>query len=722
MAKIVRGALGVGPDPARTPSDLLVDHLAGRRLLLVLDNCEHLAGACAELAGALLRSCAHVKVVATSREPLRVPGETVWRLPPMSLPDAVRLLLVRSTSANPALSPGEREQAAVERICRQLDGIPLALELAAARTTTLSFDELDRCLDDHLSLLTTGARTALPRQRTLRATIDWTHEALPDEERVLFRQLSVFAGGFTLDAVGAVVAGGDLGRPMLADLLGRLVDKSLVVADGLVEADRWARSTRYRLLETLRQYGAERLEASPEGASLRARHLDWARSLAQRGDAGLGGPEQAYWLEVLEAEHDNFRAALAWKPDLALAAALGRLWERRAHWAEGRSLLRLALEADGNAAPPAIRARALQGAGALAQRQGDYAAARQLLDESLSIARGIDDQSGVAASLLALGNVATSEGRHVEASTLYEQTMSMGRDIGDRAAVAAGAANLGWLAAMRWDDVRAIELLEESLALRRQLEDRHGAATVSTALGHVRRNRGEYALARSLHEESLRIQRDLGDRYGAAWSLTHLGLGLQWQGDTAAAGPLHEEALMIRRQIGDRLGVAWSLLHLADVLQAAGDFDGAARSLDDSLAAARSLKDPWCTNKGLTCAGRLARAAGDLDTAAARFAEALSIAVEHGFALAIATCLQEMGGVAAARGAFVRAARLLGAADVKRRSVRGVVHPCDAARYEGDLAATEAALGSAAFAGAFAEGATLSLDSLARSEATGQLQ
>lgn len=334
VAETVRLALGVGADPSRATADLLVDHLTGRRLLVVLDNCEHLAGACADLADLLLRSCAHVRIVATSREPLRVPGETVWRLPSMSLPDAMQLLLARSTSANPSLSPGGAERVAMERICRRLDGIPLALELAAARTTMLSFDELDGCLDDHLSLLTTGARTAPPRHRTLRATIDWTHDALPGEEQALFRRLSVFAGGFTLDAIGSVT-GGDGSRSSLAELLGRLVDKSLVVVDGLVEANRWAHATRYRLLETLRQYAAERLDAAPDSERVRAGHLEWARSLAVRGDAGLGGPCQGQWVEVLEAEHDNFRAALTWKPDLSLAASLGTFWERRGNWSEG---------------------------------------------------------------------------------------------------------------------------------------------------------------------------------------------------------------------------------------------------------------------------------------------------------------------------------------------------------------------------------------------------
>ena len=716
----VRTTLGLTATPGQAAVDAVVDHLATRRALLLLDNCERLLEACSALVSALLRGCPNLTVLTTSREPLRVAGETVWRVPPMSEVDAVALFIIRARAASPNLRFEGQEQPGLRRVCRRLDYIPLALELAATRVTSLSVDELDRCLDDRLGLLTGGPRTAPSRQQTLRAALDWSHDALPHAERSLFRRLSVFAGGFTLDAVCAVVSDKGVARATLAGQLAALVDKSVVVADGLVEPDRWAGATRYRLLEALRQYGQEALEAAFEDAAIEARHLTWVRALAEEGDAGLGGPDQGAWLDTLEDELDNCRAALARTADLRLAAALGRFWEMRGHWAEGRRWLHTALEAAGKQGVEAsVRARALHSAGVLAMRQGDTEVARALHDESLALHRDLDDRWGMATDILALGNVATGQGDHSRAASLYQECLDLGRAVGNRPAEAGAAANLGWLAAMQWDPQRALELLEHSLALRRQLGDGHGVAAVSTVLGHVLRNRGEYDAARGLHEDSLPIQRKLGDRHGAAWTLTHLGLVEQWQGNPAAAWPHHEEALAIRRDIGDRSGAAWSLLHLADASVTLGDMVTAGPLLDESLALARNLNDPWCINKGLTCGGRMARASGDLDLATTLFTEALAVAVEHHFDLAIATCLQALGGVASDRRQYWAAARLLGAADARRRVLQGVVHPGEKRRHDLDAASVASALGPPGYEAAFAEGAEMSVADLVRAPGLG---
>ena len=710
----VHRKLGLTAIPNQAAVDALVDHLATRRALLLLDNCEHLLDACSHLVAALLQGCRNVTVLATSREPLRVAGETVWRLGSMTDADAAALFVSRARAASPTLRFEGHDQTALRRVCRRLDGIPLAVELAATRVTSLSLAELDRCLDDRLGVLTAGARTAPARHHTLRAAIDWTHDALADDERWLFRRLSVFAGGFTLDAVCAVVADDGVARATLAGQLAALVDKSVVVADGLVEPDRWAGATRYRLLDALRQYGQEALEAAMEDGAIAARHLNWVRALAEEGEAGLGGPDQGAWLDTLEAELDNCRAALARTADLPLAAALGRFWEMRGHWSEGRRWLNRALEAAGKqGVDGAARARGLHSSGVLAMRQGDNEVARALHEESLALHRGLGDQWGMSADILALGNVATGQGDHTRAAELYQECLDLARAVGNWPAEAGAAANLGWLAAMQWNPSRALELLEHSLALRRQLGDGLGVAAVSTVLGHVRRNCGEYDAARALHEDSLAIQRELGDRHGAAWTLTHLGLVEQWQDNPAAARPHHDEALAIRRDIGDRSGAAWSLLHLADVCVTQGDLVAARPLLDESLALARSLNDPWCINKVLSCGGRLARAGGNLDLAATLITEALAIAVAHHFELAVATCLQALGGVAGDRGQYVAAARLLGAADARRRVLRGVVHPSEESRHDRDAASVADAMGPAAYEAAFSEGGKMAIEDLA---------
>src|SRR5829696_2809070 len=426
VPQAVASTLGVREQSGRILTEILYAYLRSKKVLLVLDNCEHLIEACAKLSEVLLRSCPQLRVLATSREALGITGEVTWLVPSLTLPDlrhlpafeslpryeSARLFLERTAAVKPTFVLTEQNAGAVAQICYRLDGIPLAIELAAARTKVLSVEQVADRLDDTFKLLSAGGRTAVPRQRTLHATMDWSHELLPEEERTLFRRLSVFAGGFTLEAVESVCAGEDLTRDEVLELLSHLVDKSLVmVREESGEA-------RYRLLETVRQYGWEKLSESGEEEQVRERHAGHYLTLAEEAEPELKGEGQVAWLKRFEREHDNLRAAMRWLLDrgesekaVRLGWALWLFWWIRGHFAEGRRSMERALTTGGSAAmPPSARAKALFVAGTMACGQGDNGGdvvagpmPAEVLDrlvalgESLCLVRGNADREVVAA-------------------------------------------------------------------------------------------------------------------------------------------------------------------------------------------------------------------------------------------------------------------------------------------------------------------------------------
>jgi predicted ATPase len=434
VVQAVVAVLGLREEPHRPLLTTLVDHLKELYLLLVLDNCEHLVSACAELAAALLRTCPHLRVLATSREGLGVAGERLYRVPSLAAPPhdhlptpdelggyaAVALFVARAQERRPAFTLTVQNARAVAQICARLDGMPLALELAAARVGSLPVEAIAARLVDRFGLLTTGSRTALPRQQTLRATLDWSYDLLSEGEQRLLDRLSVFAGGCTLEAVEAVCSGGGLADWEVVDLLGSLVNKSLVL---LEEAAGEAEQGRYRLLETVRQYGQERLAVTGEATVLRDRHLAWCLALAEQARPHLEGPDQAVWLDVLEREHDNLRAALGWgirtghevagygldqhdNPRAALGwssceagdAGLGQrltgalwpFWYRRGYVSEGRGWLEASL-ARNEQDSPAARALVQTGAGVFAFTQDEYGRAESPHEQALALQRALDD-------------------------------------------------------------------------------------------------------------------------------------------------------------------------------------------------------------------------------------------------------------------------------------------------------------------------------------------
>ena len=618
----VARALGVRDAGEQPLWDRLIASLHAQELLLVLDNCEQVAAAAPQLA-ALLGLCPRLNVLATSRAALRVGGEQEFAVPPLAVPDAaqtlepaalagvpaVALFVRRVRAARPDFTLTAANAVTVAAICARLDGLPLALELAAARIKLLPLAALLSRLDRRLEVLRGGAQDLPARQRTLRDTLAWSYDLLNTDAQALFRRLCVFAGGCTLEAAAVVcgtAAGADepaaASDEVLTDL-STLAEQSLLRLVELPEGELPQGEPRLAMLETIREYGLERLAASGEEAEARRRHAAYYLALAEAAEPALRGPERGSWLARLEREHDNLRTALRWAEDdgnaeigLRIAGALWRFWQARDHLSEGRDWLE-GLLGRATSTPRSVRAKALNGAGNLADYQGDLARAQALHEEALALRRELGDRRGIAGSLGNLGVVARNRGELTRARVLYE----------------------------------------ESVALMRELGDRWGNIDMLINLGLVAYEQGDFAYAQSLHEEALALQRELGDTWGIAISLLNLGAVARDQGDTVRARALLRESLSYYQSEGDRQGISLCLEALAAMIVRDGQPEHAARL----LGAAATLREVAGTplqpidhadyDRTVTAA----RAALDADTFAAAWAQGRALAPEQAMADAL---------------------------------------------------------------------------------------
>jgi predicted ATPase/DNA-binding SARP family transcriptional activator/DNA-binding CsgD family transcriptional regulator len=551
VVRQVARALGIREQPERPLMEMLVEHLRQKKVLLVLDNCEHLVDAASTLAGVLLGSCPRVKILATSREPLGVAGEVNWLVPSLSVPgtdhlpgaenlaryESVRLFVERARLRLPTFELAPENAGSVAEVCRKLDGVPLAIELAAARMDILRADQIAERLDRALALLTGGSETVELRHRTLRAALDWGYELLGEPERRLFRRLSAFAGGWTLEAAEAVGTGDGIEEGDVLELFLLLVDKSLVVAEPDGKG-----GFRYGMLEPVRQYAREKLEESGEAEATRRRHAAFFLALAERAEPELTGRNQPEWLDRLEAEHNNLRAALGWslqqpdvEPGLRLAAAVWMFWHTHGHLSEGRAWLERAISAGG---VPYTRAKALVGVGWMSMFQGDYEAAKTFFERGLTLFRELRDEDGIVTCITNLGLVAV---------------------LGER------------------QDIPVPTLLEEATRLRPRVANPRTVANLLILSGLVAFARGDIEQAWALHEESLEISREIGDAGVMIVCLTNLGLMAVGRGDHARASALLEENLHLARRSDDKMPLQYALFGLAGVAAASGEPARAAR-------------------------------------------------------------------------------------------------------------------------------------------------
>jgi predicted ATPase/class 3 adenylate cyclase/Tfp pilus assembly protein PilF len=608
----VTTTLGVREEPGHSILAPMSDYLQTRKLLLILDNCEHLVEVCAPLVETLLLRCPDLKIITTSRERLRAGGELTYQVPPLDRPDprrlplttadlssamgaydAVRLFLERAVFSLPGFEVSSEEAPTLAKICWRLDGIPLAIELAAARVNELTLEQIASLLEDRFELLAEGRRTPLARHQTLRAAIDWSYDLLVEAERVLLRRLSVFTGGWTLEAATYICLDEGQTKHRALTLLSKLVNKSLV--EGAGTSAQPGVEGRYRFLETIREYSWDRLEGSGEIDGVHRRHRDWYLMLVEQAQPNLIGANQNVWLNRLETEHDNLRAALEWTVNqgeaeaaLRLAGALWRFWHVRGHWREGRDRLQVVLGLPNVSVYGTAQARALNAAGALAHNQADLSAAAALHEEALSVARKCNDPEAIADAFNHLGNVALDQGDDERATTLYQQSLALCRELGNRQKVALLLSNLGAVALDRGQYDDAVSLHQESLTHYRELGDPEGIARTLNNLGAAAIRQGHHVQAYDLLDESLHLFQQLNNSYGTAMALDNLADLAFDQGDLARAAMWHGKSLKLSCELGNRQAIVESLEGIAALvaerrhpLQAAKLY-GAAEALRES--------------------------------------------------------------------------------------------------------------------------------------------
>ena len=591
--------------------DALVNFLSGRDILLVIDNCEHLISACAQFAETILQKCSDLKILATSREVLGLTGEVAWVVPPLSLPgqqpwtnpasaqdalhlyrdsESVQLFVARAMGNSPEFQLTAENGAWVAEICRHLDGMPLAIELAAARVRSLSVEQIEQRLDDRFHLLTGGSRTAPPRQQTLISTLDWSYALLSATEQKVLQHLSVFAGGATLEAAEWVCAGEKVESAEVLDTLSHLVDKSLVTADKSEHGEMRhlpGGSLRYRLLETIRQYALEKLRESGEVDESRNRHLNYFIRWTETAELHLSGMEQVEWFELFEAEHDNVRAALDWcntgadraDSGLRLAVACARFWRLRGYLGEGRMHISAALSRTSTSERTEMHARALFWGASLAYLQSDYPATRLLAEESLTLWRGLDSTNKVALAdtLDLLGELATEEGDYATAPRLFEEALDIFKELEDPRGVGDMLMQLGWAYMRMGLYEKVAPRMEEALGLFREIGHVSLVGFTLAGLGELAIRQGQYEHAKQLLEDSLAIRKQHGHKWGIGATLGALGWVALLQHDLNRMKKWLGESLALRMEIGDKGGIAWCLEKLAEAKIAQAEFQDAAK-------------------------------------------------------------------------------------------------------------------------------------------------
>jgi non-specific serine/threonine protein kinase len=572
-------ALGYVEKNNMSPEERLIEGIGNERMLLVLDNCEHLIEDVAPLAASLLSSCSRLKILTTSREALGIPGEWLYSVPALDMPKENSIVEVETISEFPALVLfAERARAArsdfglnakniraVASICSQLDGLPLAIELIAARVKMLSLEQIAARLDDRFALLTSGNRIAPSRQQTLRATLDWSYELLTETERELFRQLSVFVGGFTLEALESVTLL-DSNQSIL-DALSRLVDKSLLLVE---QQDQ----PRYRFLEPIRQYSRDKLNETHESNLIQDRHLNYYLRVAEDAEPYLFRAGQQDWKNRLELDHDNLRVALAWSLEsnqieagLKLAGALAWFWHSKGHLSEGNLWLEKIL-ASGSGTQGKERAKALRASSILSTDTGDYIRARAFAESSIKLYREIGDNRGAGLVLVDLGGSLHRAGREEEAIESLEESLRLLRATGERWEIAYALVWLGDARFRMGDIERAATNWEESLRLTQELGDHFVMAWSLGGLADVTRVRGDYKRATGMFKESLSLYQSSGDKHGPPYSLEALGLVAVALGDAKRAARLWGAASAWREAINEPLPPPYRRDYAVSITQA----------------------------------------------------------------------------------------------------------------------------------------------------------
>ena len=697
VLRAIAGTLDIRVPGNLSVMEALQDYLRPRQLLLVLDNCEHLIKACSEAAGQLLANCPDLKVLATSRESLGLNGESNFHVPSMQLPDAgadltegdvwqiesMQLFRDRALSVKPDFQPDNSQTRAAARVCARLDGIPLAIELAAARVRVMPVEEIADRLSDRFRLLTGGSRTAMPRQQTLEALIDWSYDLLTDQEKVLLRRLSIFTGGWTLAMAEAVCADEQLPREDVLDILARLVDKSLVNSDTRRD------EARFNMLETIRQYARNKLIQSGESGQLRDRHLKTFADFSDTVAPQLWQTNQVRWMDRLEEEHDNIRAALEWslceecgKAHVMLGVHLSvnifLFWLVRGYWSECLDWMRKlqshpALE---NAEDTDI-IRLLYCVGFVIKELGDLHAAREYFERTLKMARAVQDQRSQGYALLGLGEVAMMERFMDPAGEFIDQSLSIFRELEEPLGIALTLARKGGLAADNQGYEQAREYYKENLAICREVGHILGIAGTLMALGRIEMYHGDPEIGRGYLQESLSIFRESRDKSGIAGALSAIGYADLYEDNLQSSRQRYEEVLRINRELRSSPGIGSALIALGEIYRSQGNYDAAREYYEEALELNADLGQVGIVMVVAHNLGYVARQQGDLPQALAYFRRGLRLARERNVNRFICYCLLGIAAVYSEMERWEDALRLFGAGETLSKQFSYTLDPVD---------------------------------------------
>jgi predicted ATPase/class 3 adenylate cyclase/Flp pilus assembly protein TadD len=717
----VANVLHVQEESGRPLTASLLDWLKDKESLLILDNCEHLIDACAQLVDSIVHSCPKTRVLASSREALGIAGEVAYRVPSLPLPDikneqiesfaSAQLFIERAAQAKPDFKLTDENKDVVAQICQRLDGIPLAIELAAARVKVLSVEQIAERLDDRFRLLTGGSRTALPRQQTLRALIDWSYNLLTEEERLLFRRLAVFVGGWTLEGAESICGEERGGVFDVLDLLSRLVDKSLVIVEHVGD------EVQYRRLETIRQYAREKLFDTDEAAVMRDKHLDYFMRFAERSEKILQGRGQKKQLIRLERDHDNMRAALEWsvksRPEfgLRLAAALREFWDTHGHLTEARQWLNMLLEATKSLPPDSTRVRALVATMFFASRQTDLEGWLSILDQELTLARELGDKWGIMQGLTAHGLYKEYiEGDFENAEPLYLDCANLARELGDKLLIGQSLGPLASCALKRFEYACAESLFRESLALFREVENEKEIAGALGNLAEVAFTRREYESARVSAQESLTLYRELEDKHGIATALRTLSKAIQNQGRFEHSQTVGEQSATLFRELSDRGCLGITLPILARTILAQGNVTRAFEVAQEAATLTEVIGEYGSNGDALHVLGRIAIAQGDISNALKHFHAALTLLKQIMDTSQIPSVLEGLAYALAISSQPHNAIRLLGAADALREKTKLTITEIERPDYDRTMSLLHDQIDDASFQKIWDEGRALTME------------
>lgn len=724
VASAILQTLDVDESQVKPTEERLKDVLKEQEMLLVLDNFEQVTAA-APLVADLLTTCSGLRVLVTSRKALRVSGEHEFPVPPLAVPpeketpgvrkltqySAVALFAERAAAIRPNFALTESNAGSVAELCRRLEGLPLAIELAAARIKLFSPREMLDRLRDRLDLLKGGPCDRPERHQTLRQAIAWSYDLLDADEQAFFRRMAVFVDGCTLDATEEVTSAY---APLNLDViegLTALVDRNLLRREEKPDG-----TSRYVMLEMIRAFGLEQLQAEGEEAATRRAHADYFLSLVERAEPNLTGPNQREWLDRLDAEHDNFRAAFSWieqkdnaEMGIRMGAAVWRFWAVRGHLREGSQRLERLLDHPDAQAPSAARARALNATGTLLHELSRFDEAQSRLEESLEIWRETGNRKGTVTVLNNLGWIAMQTSNYDRAQTLSEEALSLCRDLGSKRDIALSLNNLGWVALHRGAFDTACSFYRESLHLRRNLEDERGTAFALTNLGWAEHHRGKYTRAESLLDEADSILQVLKDKQLIAWTYNIQALVAHAQGALDNALSTASDSMSLWRDVGNREGLGFALCTLADIRHDEGNPKGALRCIHEAVPIIRDIDNQWNLAYALYIRGTIALAEGAGAQALAFYKRSLNIWDELGAKWGIVTGLEAIA-YAVHSNKPNCAVQLLGAAQALRETISAPRPPRAQSPHERHLATLQGNLGHGAFRVAWDKGGAMTLD------------